>query len=87
MVLALGIGYMLVARYWLAAPPDAAVAAAPRRRNFRDLIREYRLSGRARRLAIRAGSPLIGRRLDDLKLREKYGANVVGPSAGVNSAA
>ena len=77
-VLALGIGYMLVARYWLAAPPDAAVAAAPRRRNFRDLIREYRLSGRARRLAIRAGSPLIGRRLDDLKLREKYGANVVG---------
>lgn len=77
-VLALGIGYMLVARYWLAAPPDAAVTAAPRRRNFRDLIREYRLSGRARRLAIRAGSPLIGRRLDDLKLREKYGANVVG---------
>ncbi len=77
-VLALGIGYMLVARYWLAALPDAAVAAAPRRRNFRDLIREYRLSGRARRLAIRAGSPLIGRRLDDLKLREKYGANVVG---------
>lgn len=77
-VLALGIGYMLVARYWLAAPPDAAVAAAPRRRNFRDLIREYRLSGRARRLAIRAGSPLIGRRLDDLRLREKYGANVVG---------
>ncbi|MDU6413559.1 SLC13 family permease [Mixta calida] len=77
-VLALSIGYMLVARYWLAAPPDAAVAAAPRRRNFRDLIREYRLSGRARRLAIRAGSPLIGRRLDDLKLREKYGANVVG---------
>lgn len=77
-VLALGIGYMLVTRYWLAALPDAAVAAAPRRRNFRDLIREYRLSGRARRLAIRAGSPLIGRRLDDLKLREKYGANVVG---------
>ena len=78
MVLALGIGYMLVARYWLAARRTLPSPPRRRRRNFRDLIREYRLSGRARRLAIRAGSPLIGRRLDDLKLREKYGANVVG---------
>ena len=77
-VLVLGIGYMLAARYWLAGSTEAAGSAAPRRRNFRDLIREYRLSGRARRLAIRAGSPLIGHRLDDLRLREKYGANVVG---------
>ena len=77
-VLALGIGYMLVARYWLASAPVDSASGAPRRRNFRDLIREYRLSGRARRLAIRAGSPLIGHRLDDLQLREKYGANVVG---------
>ena len=77
-VLVLGIGYMLAARFWLAGSTEAAGSAAPRRRNFRDLIREYRLSGRARRLAIRAGSPLIGHRLDDLRLREKYGANVVG---------
>ncbi|QHM71815.1 Sodium-dependent dicarboxylate transporter SdcS [Mixta intestinalis] len=79
-VLVLGVGYMLVARYWLAsAPVDSTSGNAPsRRRNFRDLIREYRLSGRARRLSIRAGSPLIGHRLDDLQLREKYGANVVG---------
>ncbi|WP_347035116.1 SLC13 family permease [Escherichia coli] len=48
------------------------------RRTFRDLIREYRLTGRARRLAIRPGSPMIGQRLDDLKLRERYGANVIG---------
>lgn len=34
--------------------------------------------GSARRLALRAGSPLIGRRLDDLRLRDRYGANVVG---------
>lgn len=31
-----------------------------------------------RRLAIRPGSPMIGQRLDDLKLRERYGANVIG---------
>ncbi|MGD8162064.1 SLC13 family permease [Pantoea sp. FN0307] len=78
-VLALGIGYMLIARYWLAdSSAESSSSAAPRRRNFRDLIREYRLSGRARRLAIRTGSPLVGYRLDDLRLREKYGANVVG---------
>ncbi|MCL7708040.1 TrkA C-terminal domain-containing protein, partial [Enterobacter kobei] len=41
-------------------------------------IRDYHLTGRARRLAIRPGSPLIGHRLDDLKLRERYGANVIG---------
>ncbi|WP_275553891.1 SLC13 family permease [Mixta sp. Marseille-Q2659] len=77
-VLVLGIGYMLVARYWLASSPSDSAAGTTRRRNFRDLIREYRLSGRARRLAIRPESPLIGHRLDDLKLREKHGANVVG---------
>ncbi len=49
-----------------------------KRRTFRDLIKEYRLNGRARRLAIRPGSPLVGQRLDDLKLRERYGANVIG---------
>lgn len=29
-------------------------------------------------MAIRTGSPLIGQRLDDLQLRQRYGANVVG---------
>ncbi|MDC9779546.1 TrkA C-terminal domain-containing protein, partial [Proteus mirabilis] len=38
----------------------------------------YKLSGRARRLAVRNGSPLIGKTLDELHLRTRYGANVVG---------
>ena len=46
--------------------PDPA-ARGWTRRTFRDLIREYRLTGRARRLAIRPGSPMIGQRLDDLQ--------------------
>ncbi len=79
-VLLLGMGYMLIARYWLVAPDRTKkdLSTTHRRRTFRDLIRDYKLSGRARRLSIRAGSPLTGHRLDDLKLRERYGANVVG---------
>ncbi|AHF76397.1 Citrate transporter [Sodalis praecaptivus] len=78
LVLVLGIGYMAVARFWLTAPDDGRAGETWQRRTFRDLIRDYRLAGRARRLALRAGSPLIGRRLDDLRLRDRYGANVVG---------
>ncbi|EKS5419760.1 SLC13 family permease [Salmonella enterica] len=75
-VLVLGIVYMLVMRFMLKG--DAPGQQAGKRRTFRDLIREYRLTGRARRLAIRPGSPMVGQRLDDLKLRERYGANVIG---------
>ncbi|AXC76498.1 SLC13 family permease [Salmonella enterica subsp. arizonae serovar 63:g,z51:-] len=75
-VLALGIVYMLVMRFMLKG--DAPGQQGGKRRTFRDLIREYRLTGRARRLAIRPGSPMVGQRLDDLKLRERYGANVIG---------
>ncbi|MFG6654041.1 SLC13 family permease [Scandinavium sp. M-37] len=75
-VLVLGIGYMLLMRFMLPGNEDAL--KTDKRRTFRDLSKEYRLNGRARRLAIRPGSPLIGQRLDDLKLREKYGANVIG---------
>ncbi len=67
---------MLVMRFMLKG--DAPGQQAGKRRTFRDLIREYRLTGRARRLAIRPGSPMVGQRLDDLKLRERYGANVIG---------
>lgn len=75
-VLALGIVYMLVMRFMLKG--DTPGQQGGKRRAFRDLIREYRLTGRARRLAIRPGSPMVGQRLDDLKLRERYGANVIG---------
>ncbi|EDJ9062517.1 SLC13 family permease [Salmonella enterica subsp. arizonae] len=75
-VLALGIVYMLMMRFMLKG--DAPGQQGGKRRTFRDLIREYRLTGRARRLAIRPGSPMVGQRLDDLKLRERYGANIIG---------
>ncbi|UCZ74618.1 SLC13 family permease [Dickeya zeae] len=77
-VLLTGIVYMLVARFWLTTTDSDGQKDGWKRKTFRDLIREYRLTGRARRLAIRTGSPLIGQRLDDLQLRQHYGANVVG---------
>lgn len=77
-VLLLGIGYMLVMRFAFRGQKNEEGKELWKRRTFRELIKEYRLTGRARRLAIRPGSPLIGRRLDDVKLRESYGANVIG---------
>ena len=77
-ILLLGIGYMLIARFALSGHNKDDGKQNWRRRTFRDLIKDYRLTGRARRLAIRPGSPMVGRRLDDLKLRERYGAYVIG---------
>ncbi|POT59813.1 SLC13 family permease [Citrobacter amalonaticus] len=77
-VLVLGIIYMLLMRFMLKGDNPAQQRDGWKRRTFRDLIKEYRLTGRARRLAIRPGSPMVGQRLDDLKLRERYGANVIG---------
>lgn len=77
-ILVIGIIYMLLMRFMLKGEKEEHQRDGWKRRTFRDLIKEYHLTGRARRLAIRPGSPLIGQRLDDLKLRERYGANVIG---------
>jgi di/tricarboxylate transporter len=77
-VLSMGVVYMLVARRWLSSENGNEKKETWQRRTFRDLIRDYRLTGRARRMAIRPGSPLVGKTLDDLHLRSRYGANVVG---------
>ena len=77
-VLILGIVYMLAVRFMLKTDNGDSARDGRKRSTFRGLIREYHLTGRARRLAIRPGSPMIGQRLDDLKLRERYCANVIG---------
>lgn len=77
-VLILGIVYMMAVRFMLKTENGESARDGRKRSTFRDLIREYHLTGRARRLAIRPGSPMIGQRLDDLKLRERYCANVIG---------
>ncbi|XTZ39637.1 SLC13 family permease [Salmonella enterica] len=77
-ILLFGIIYMLLMRSLLKGERSDVQGESWKRRSFRDLIKEYRLAGRARRLAIRPGSPMIGQRLDDLQLRERYGANIIG---------
>ncbi len=77
-VLVFGILYMLVMRFLLKGDDGNQPRDGRKRSTFRDLIKEYHLTGRARRLAIRPGSPMIGQRLDDMKLRERYGANIIG---------
>ncbi|SUB83113.1 Na(+)/dicarboxylate symporter [Pragia fontium] len=78
LILLFGIGYMLLVRRWLVKPVDQTSPKSRSRRTMRDLIHDYKLSGRARRLSIRPGSPLIGRSLDELHLRSRYSANVIG---------
>src|SRR5690606_23754851 len=68
-VLALGIGYMLVARRWLpGGRPEPG--ARHRRPTFRDWIEKYALADHEPRGRILPGSPLIGRTLGELPLRE-----------------
>jgi len=87
-VLALGLGYMLVARRWLNGSSKAAGAGdEPRasegglvsnsRRRLQDFIADYQLGGRAHRARIKIHSPLVGLKLRELTLRQDYGANIV----------
>jgi len=74
-ILVLGIGYMLVARRLL---PDRRPPGTDRRRapSLRDWVTTYGLAGRAFRVRIAGGSPLVGRRLEQLSLR-KEGVNIL----------
>ena len=76
-ILAAGIGYMLVARRWLNVKTDKRRSERARR-SLLDLIEDYHLAGREHRLRIRPDSALIGQTLQELQPRRHYGANVVG---------
>ncbi|MGR6725346.1 SLC13 family permease [Aeromonas veronii] len=78
LILGLGILYMLLVRGSLVGEGEEGKGKPTGRRTLRDLIRDYRLAGRARRLALRPDSPLIGHTLDELQLRARYGAHVIG---------
>lgn len=75
-VLALGIGYMLLARRWL-SQGDHDDEQRPARPTLAQLSRDYQLSERERRLRVRADSPLVGQVLNELELRRQHGINVI----------
>ena len=75
-ILVLGIVYMLATRHWLASADSQKTAGEPRH-NIADLVREYRLAGRERRLRVRPNSILVGQTLNELQLRKQAGINVI----------
>jgi di/tricarboxylate transporter len=81
-VLALGIVYMIFARRWLAAAPDGPKAEAPRRPSLADWIEEYKLAGHEQRVRVTARSPLAGKTVEEVRLRDTSGASVVAVERG-----
>lgn len=75
-ILLLGIGYMLVARRWLKSDKESEMHSTDKR-SMNDLIYEYGLQLRAQRFVVKKGSSLIGKHLDELHLRSKFGLNVL----------
>src|SRR5690554_7426896 len=75
---------MLLARKWLGNDPSCQVQKDPRHR-IQDLVREYRLDGRERRLRVKANSILTGQTLNELQLRKQYGINIDRKSTRLNS--
>jgi di/tricarboxylate transporter len=75
-ILILGIVYMLFARRWLAAGHEAKAETA-RHPSLADWIEEYKLAGREYRLRVRDQSPLVGKTLGELNLRDSSGAHLI----------
>lgn len=75
-ILILGVAYMLFARRWLTSRADPERPRA-RRRSLRDWIEQYQLASRELRVRIPHGSPLVGRTLSELDLRQTFGINVI----------
>lgn len=76
-VLALGIGYLLLVRRWLGGAGSETDSGEPRS-SIAELVHDYHLRGRERRLRLRHDSPLAGQALDGLHLRKRHGINVIG---------
>ena len=78
-LLILGIGYMLFARRLLAGGPETAVARP--RVSLRDWIDQYGLAEREYRVRVSPESPLIGKKLEELSLRDS-GINILAIERG-----
>ena len=74
-ILVLGILYMTFARRWL--PETGRETKAADRPSFSTWIDEYRLADREYRLGITDQSPLVGKTLENLDLRQSSGASIV----------
>lgn len=75
-VLALAIGYMLIARHWL-DNGETITAKTNLNSSMAQLIEVYQLQGRAQMVLINDNSPCIGKTINELHLRSQYGMNII----------
>jgi di/tricarboxylate transporter len=75
-ILVLGVGYMLFARRWLSATGGAG-AEATGRVSLSDWVAAYKLADREYRLRVPEDSPLVGKTLAEVNLRDTSGVNVL----------
>src|SRR5262249_5329023 len=75
-VLILGILYMLFARRWLPASneDEGGVQGRP---TLAGLVEEYKLASREHRVAVTDRSPLVGKAIEEVRLRESVAASIV----------
>jgi di/tricarboxylate transporter len=73
-VIALGLGYMIAVRRFLGGATAPKASGRPR---LADWIDEYGLARRERRLRVTDGSPLVGKTLGEIDLRDARGAAIV----------
>lgn len=76
-ILGLCIVYMLAVRKWLPNRESNPHAASTRRPTMAEWVQRYHLAKREHRVRVAYGSPLIGRKLDSLNLRDTSGANLI----------
>ncbi|HAB15308.1 MAG TPA: SLC13 family permease [Verrucomicrobiales bacterium] len=75
-ILVMGIAYMMFARRWLASESPGG-GEVNRRPSLRDWVQQYQLANREHRLRVTAGSPLVGKTIGELDLRNSSGASIV----------
>ncbi len=75
-ILVLAIGYMLFARRWLAAGNGPA-SVGSRGPSLAEWVEQYKLAGREYRVGVTLASPLVGKTLAELHLRDAAGASIV----------
>jgi di/tricarboxylate transporter len=77
-ILALGIVYMLFARRWL---PDGTGGDAQGQSaglpSLAEWVKRYRLTDREHRVRILPESPIVGRSIEEIRLRDRSGASLV----------
>lgn len=76
LILVLGIGYMLIIRRWLSVRNDNSNQET-KQSSMSELIDEYGLKDRTKRLVVKSMSPFVGKTLDQLHLRSSYQLNVL----------